>query len=92
MTKRIYFDNPYQIEFEGEVTDKLKINHKIGLILNQTCFYPESGGQPSDKGTINGINVTEIYEKNDEIIHLLEQDILDKKVKGKIDWFTRFDH
>ena len=92
MERRLYLDDPYQKEFEAEIIEKMLIEDKVGIILNQTCFYPESGGQPSDKGEINGRKVLKVFELNDKIVHLIEGDILEKKVKGIINWDIRFDH
>jgi alanyl-tRNA synthetase len=90
-TKRLYFENPYQVEFEARVVERLRIGEKPAVVLDQTCFYPESGGQPSDRGTLNEIKVLGVREEDSKIIHLLENDISAVKVKGKIDWQTRFD-
>lgn len=91
-TKRLYFENPYQVDFEANVVEKGIYGYKPGLILDQTCFYPEAGGQPSDKGTINGVRVSGVLEEGDRIVHLIEEDVEAKKISGKIDWETRFDH
>ena len=90
-TKRLYFENPYQIEFEARVVERLSCKEKPAVVLDQTCFYPESGGQPSDRGTLNGIEVLGVLEEDSKIIHLLVDDIPAEEVKGKIDWQTRFD-
>lgn len=90
-TKRLYFENPYQIEFEASVVERLSWREKPAVVLDQTCFYPESGGQPSDRGTLNGIEVLGVLEEDSKIVHLLEDDISAGEVKGKIDWQTRFD-
>jgi len=91
-TKRLYLENPYQVEFEAKVAEKVAWEQKPALILDQTCFYPESGGQPSDKGMINGIEVIKVLEDEARIIHLLAEDISSAKVTGKVAWQTRFDH
>ena len=91
-TKRLYFENPYQVEFEAQVIRKIIHEQKPALILDQTCFYPESGGQPCDKGQIDGINVLKVQEDKEEVLHLVEKDVSSKKIKGKIDWERRFDH
>jgi alanyl-tRNA synthetase len=92
VTKRLYFDNPYQVEFKAHVIERIKHKQKPALILNQTCFYPESGGQPADKGRINGVEVLDVLEEDTKIIHVLESDVKPDKVNGVIDWETRFDH
>ncbi|NIM89719.1 MAG: hypothetical protein GTO17_02090 [Candidatus Aminicenantes bacterium] len=91
-TKRLYFDDPYQVEFEAKVVQREAHDSQPALVLDQTCFYPESGGQPSDKGTINGVKVIDVLEEGERIIHLLEEDITEQEIKGKIDWPTRFDY
>jgi alanyl-tRNA synthetase len=91
-TKRLYFEDPYQVEFEAQVSRKIIHEQKPALILDQSCFYPESGGQPCDKGQIDGINVLKVVEDKEEVLHLVEKDVSSKKIKGKIDWERRFDH
>ncbi len=91
-TKRIYLENPYQVEFEAQVVEKVTWEQKPALILDQTCFYPESGGQPCDKGILNEAEVLKVLEDEARIIHLVAEDISSAKVTGKVDWQTRFDH
>ncbi|MBD3413992.1 MAG: hypothetical protein GF421_06145 [Candidatus Aminicenantes bacterium] len=92
MTKKIYFEDPYQTEFESEVKSKFRRHGQYLVVLEKSCFYPESGGQPSDKGQLSGIQVMDVFEENQEIIHVLDEELTSQKVKGKIDWKTRFDH
>lgn len=91
-TKRLYLEDPYQIEFEAHVVEKVIWEKKPALVLDQTCFYPESGGQPCDKGVINGIEIIKVLEDEARIIHLIAEDISFDKVTGKVEWQTRFDH
>lgn len=91
-TKRLYFDDPYQTEFEAQVIEHFEQERKIVLVLDQTCFYPESGGQPADKGTLNGVEVADVKEEDSKILHFLERDIAATGVRGKIHWEIRFDH
>ncbi len=83
-TKRLYLESPYKVEFEAQVVEKVIGEQKPALILDQTCFYPESGGQPCDKGMINGIEVIKVLEDGARIIHLLAEDISSDKVTGNI--------
>lgn len=91
-TKRLYFDDPYQTQFEAEIKEKNSVEGKPAVVLDQTLFYPESGGQPCDKGHINDIPVLKVFEEGEKIVHVLAQDIKADRITGIIDWDTRFDH
>lgn len=58
-TKLLYLDNMYLYETQAEIIDIKQSDEKLSLILDQTIFYPQSGGQPSDKGTITKNNESE---------------------------------
>lgn len=91
-TRRLYFEDPYQVDFEARVVKNFFHEGHPALVLDQTCFYPEGGGQPADRGTIEGIPVLHVLEQDDRIIHVLENEVAAEKVKGRIDWTVRFDH
>ena len=91
-TKRLYFDNPYQVEFKAKVIGREVYEKQPALILDQTCFYPESGGQPADKGKINGVEVLDVQEKGTKILHVMKSEVEADSVSGIIEWETRFDH
>ena len=91
-TIRLYFEDQYRVEFEAKVLDRVIYEGKPVLILDQTCFYPESGGQPFDKGTINGIQVINVIEEKGKILHVLEENVESENIRGEIDWDRRFDH
>lgn len=91
-TKRLYFDNPYQVEFKAKVIGREVYAKQPALILDQTCFYPESGGQPADKGRINGVEVLDVMEKDTKILHIMQSEVGADEVNGIIEWATRFDH
>jgi len=89
MTEKIYFENPYEKEFEAKVVS-IEGNK---VVLNRTAFYPEGGGQPSDRGEIEGIKVIELQKDGENIIHVLEKEPDFKEgdtVKGTIDWDRRY--
>ena len=95
MSKRLYYEEPYLQEFKGKILEKIKIDGKPALILDNTCFYPTSGGQPNDLGYIQSVPIVDVIEDNERIIHILKQGIEEEcgdTVIGKIDWKRRFDH
>ncbi|MBN2395825.1 MAG: hypothetical protein JXC36_05095 [Candidatus Atribacteria bacterium] len=95
MTQKLYHDDSYQMKFEAKILEQFISNEKFALILDQTCFYPEAGGQTCDKGMINGIPVLDVQEENGNIIHYLRDDLhmnSGEYIHGEIDWKERFDH
>lgn len=61
------------------------------MILDRTLFFPEEGGQSPDKGTIDGIEVTDVQIKKDVITHSLKEPLaVGETVHGIIDWDTPF--
>ena len=91
-TRRLYFEDPYRVQFQADVVERSLAEGRSALVLSQTCFYPESGGQPSDKGTIEGVAVLKIFEDGDKIVHVLKADVAASQITGTIDWAVRFDH
>lgn len=92
MTERLYYFDSYRTEFESPV----EAIHPGGLVveLARTAFYPTSGGQPHDLGTINGIPVTNVEETPAGTIlhHLAAPFPAAGAVMGSIDWPRRLDH
>jgi alanyl-tRNA synthetase len=94
-TEKLYHYDSYQKTFQASIVDKYLDKGKYAVILNQTCFYPTSGGQICDKGFIENIPVIDVEENNERIIHYLENEIIagiGELVTGTIDWQHRFDH
>jgi alanyl-tRNA synthetase len=91
-TRRLYFEDAYQTEFTGRVLAARQYNDQPALVLDQTCFYPEGGGQPTDLGTLSDRAVLQVVEHQEEILHVLESDLTDDTVRGSINWDLRFDH
>jgi alanyl-tRNA synthetase len=91
-TRRLYFEDAYLREFEAAVVEKGRHEHQPAVVLDQTGFYPESGGQPADTGTLAGVSVTAVIEQGNRIVHVLDEELAEVRVEGKIDWARRFDH
>src|SRR5581483_5652382 len=90
MTERLYYHDSYQTKFTASVVDASP--DSLQIYLNQTAFYPTSGGQPFDLGTLGGIEVAEIVDEGDRIAHILRQPLSTRELAGVIDWQHRFDH
>ncbi len=91
-TARLYYTDCYLREFEARVIAVEPEARGFRLYLDRTAFYPESGGQPGDRGTLNGIPVLDVIEQEEMIAHVVEQEPEGAEVLGRIDWARRFDH
>jgi alanyl-tRNA synthetase len=91
-TKRLYFDDAYLTEFDAKIVETREDEGRPAVILDRTAFYPESGGQPSDRGTLGGAAVLEVLDLDGVILHVLERPVGGGRVGGRVDWALRFDH
>ncbi len=91
-TLHLYCDDPYRTGFDAVVVERLRLEGKPAVVLDATYFYPTSGGQPHDVGTLNGVPVVEVVEQGEKIIHLLAEPLSGDAVRGALDWERRFDH
>ena len=90
-TKKLYDIDAYMTKFEAKVVSCDRATECYQVVLDQTLFFPEEGGQTPDKGTLNGIQVLDVQIKGDEIIHFLGEALeVGATVKGEIDWKHRF--
>jgi alanyl-tRNA synthetase len=93
MTKRLFDTNVYAKEAQARVEAVEEKDGKIWVVLNQTIFAPEGGGQDADQGWINGIAVSDVRENGENIRHLVAEPIpVGTDVTMKIDWALRLDH
>jgi alanyl-tRNA synthetase len=90
MTERLYYNDSYAREFTARVIDSGENGRRV--YLDRTAFYPASGGQPHDIGTLESARVIEVVDEGERIAHLLDQPIAFGAVHGSIDWARRFDH
>jgi alanyl-tRNA synthetase len=94
MTQRIYYSEPYRRSFDATVLSVDIVAGHTHVILDQTAFYPTSGGQPFDTGTLGGAAVTDVIDREDGTIAHVVSGVLNpgEIVSGAIDWARRFDH
>src|SRR5438067_2894465 len=91
-TTRLYYTDSYLTSFDARVVDVAEDGRRV--YLDQTAFYPTSGGQPHDLGTLSGARVADVIDEGDRIAHVLETALpgAGAQVSGSIAWERRFDH
>ncbi|MCS7283003.1 MAG: DHHA1 domain-containing protein [Anaerolineae bacterium] len=94
MTERLYYTDSYLTSFAARVVERLEWDGHPAVVLDRTAFYPTSGGQPSDRGFLNGVPVVDVAvrEADGAIVHILEAPLEETDVTGRVDWARRFDH
>jgi alanyl-tRNA synthetase len=90
--ERLYYSDPFLLSFTAHVTGRREVEGRPALTLDRTAFYPTSGGQPHDLGSLNGIPVVEVREEDGEVLHLVEREVAGEAVQGEVDRPHRFDH
>jgi alanyl-tRNA synthetase len=97
-TERLYYADSYLTHFDAKVVDRDPDRHR--LYLDQTAFYPTSGGQQFDTGSLlvggAALPVIDVVDEGERIAHVLAEDApaaaSGTPVVGDIDWARRFDH
>lgn len=96
-TQKLYYQDPYLREFPATVLSCEAAGEAWKVVLDQTAFYPEGGGQPADHGVLKTaggeIPVTDVHEKNGTVFHTCAAPAEPGTVvTGVLDWARRFDH
>ena len=90
-TVKLYDRDAYKTEFEAKVLSCEPVENGFAVVLDQTLFFPEEGGQTPDKGCLDGAEVLDVQIKGDVITHYVSTSLESgKRVKGWIDWTHRF--
>src|SRR5512143_1654857 len=92
MTNRLYYTDAYRAEFTASVVDRSDDGTRV--YLDETAFYPTSGGQPHDTGTLGGVPVVDVIDDDDRVAHLLASPLpsATAPITGVIEWTRRFDY
>ncbi len=89
---RLYYKDAYMKEFTSKVVSCTEDKKGYAVILENTAFYPEGGGQPCDLGTLGDANITYVGEKGEDVVHYTDKPLeIGSEVKGIINWERRFD-
>jgi alanyl-tRNA synthetase len=91
MTDQLYYNAPGQTEFDADILEVIKDKKAWKAVLDRTCFYPEGGGQPADRGWLDDIPVLDVQKEKGIIYHYLKEDPGGGAVRGKIDTKWRRD-
>jgi alanyl-tRNA synthetase len=100
MTQRLYYEDPYCREFDATIRRIDRRDGRTLVSLDRTAFYPTSGGQPFDTGTLDALPVVDVFDDDDgSVVHVVDarQSAASppqsgQTVRGTIDWRRRFDH
>lgn len=89
-TERLFDIDSGASEFDAEVLEVIGKDGKFTVVLDKTLFFPEAGGQSCDTGTINGVSVSYVYEKDRIIYHECDGELhVGEKVHGEISYAAR---
>ena len=100
-THRLYYEDSYLQTFEARLLQCIPAAPFATpsgtvpaweVLLDRTAFYPTSGGQPNDLGQIQNARVLDVHDENDDIVHIVDQELQAGEVQGCVDWARRFDH
>ena len=91
MTLRLYYSDSSLRAFDATIVERAEEGRR--LYLDRSAFYPTSGGQPHDLGTLGGIAVTDVVDEDQRVAHVLAEPYTgDDAVHGVIDWPRRWDY
>ena len=84
--------HPYQRELDTEIVETGKDRDRPFAVLEDTICYPEGGGQPGDRGLLNGVEVKDTQKRDRRILHYLSGPVTAGPAHLELDWARRFDH
>ena len=90
MTERLYYADSYLRSFRARVVEAA--GDGLTVYLDRTAFYPASGGQPADTGSIAGAAVVDVIDEGERIAHRMSAPLGAGDADCAVDWGRRFDH
>lgn len=91
MTRKLYDEDSHLRRFSAVVRSCAAYGDRWQIVLDQTAFFPEGGGQDADTGTLGPARVLDVQEVSGEIVHYTDQPLEPgDAVEGMLDWEQRF--
>lgn len=91
MTEKLYEKDSHIKEFTARVVSCTETGGGFAAVFDRTAFFPEGGGQESDRGTAGGAKVLDVQEENGEILHYLDAPLTPgETAECRLDWERRF--
>ena len=100
-THRLYYDDCYLQNFDARLLQCIPGAPLVTpsgavpvweVVLNRSAFYPTSGGQPNDVGTLGDARVLHVRDEGEDIVHIVDRELAAVEIRACIDWGRRFDH
>lgn len=92
MGNKLFYEDAYIRKWVTSIDKMIEKEGHFLVTLVETAFYPEGGGQPSDSGTIGGIEILDVFAEEETVFHKLPRLPETDEVTCEIDWDRRFDH
>lgn len=90
-TRKLYYENSHIYQFHSRVLHCEMGKNGYEVVLEQTAFYPEGGGQAADTGSLGTVRVLDTRERDGQLIHICDGALeVGSCVEGKIDSHARF--
>ena len=86
MTKKLYYTDGHLFDFTAKVLRCDENKGRWEIVLDETAFFPEGGGQAADRGYLGGVKVLDAHEKGGEVVHYCDGPLpVGASVSGQVD-------
>ena len=92
MTEKLFYQDSHMKEFQATVVSCEPQKDHYLIVLDQTAFFPEGGGQYADTGKLGDVEITDVHEKDGVIYHTANMPLeVGSTVTGRLHWEERFE-